>query len=1219
MSLFEPQAVFNTIKASLEDGKKRKEFEVYWNEKAAKRLKVWMAHRENQSRSTAQLGWEASIVAYVSWVHEKTSVHGNAAAGTKPAPLNSRIPILGPRFVPPTYLSDRKRHSTAAVAPESSYLKPLNVVHPFYYPELAACPQCGSKNVLWDDWTATGHREVHGIRAEETALGYQLRCNECKVLYSKKKEKGEKGGHGHQYCFATTSEAFWERWEYWAIPKNVPVFFKRCALTRELFDLVVEMRPALTSKGLAEHINQLHLLEYQQTHLQYLRMYKTREVCLHTKEDVPLKAFSGPRDPNGYADQSITSDLISDVLLEFSKRTREAESAAYMRTLTGICISLDNTFKVVKKATVADKHHHHDKLMKGGILSVINERNEIISWRLCQNKSNAEIDEILQGIRQRCAALETALPEMVVVDNCCTVRGGIVKALDESKVVLDVWHFMMRCVWLFFVHVWGAYLANDVVDAILKRRAKNGVPALYHTKEEQEKRLTEMYNKWRKTRMVWSQAAAKTHQEQLKHVRKGCLTRTREDIASDGSRIEGTHKGWNSLMRSFSSGLEIFVALGHDFVLRRNIRLAFSALSAEKAVAPTFLTYTYGSHHIQLTDHIAELWNAMLGGEHGPERGPATTLIPRPRLANVDSGESFGLVSSQFALTYGGLMEFAKPEEEEMKGTADLLERVSEDEEAQLALLRDMNIDPCLLNIPETPPDALPETNPPLSLPKARGLDGHQLPARSGSSFVQEPTTAASSSMQAASSQNLHARVSSRTIEIVDLTKPDITISETTDTLSLRMSTNSTSAVPDPKSGSLKRKAVRDDENDRAGSVPKKVCTVKGVVPVRSTAEQPVGTAIELFFKPLRQTQSDSDANRSASSGGGGRGAAALSGGATRAAGSDVQASIPAPDPSSAALHPETETSTMTGLQLPIAFPPAMLPLITRLPLPPTAGLSRSQALFERVTRIDPRALKIGDDQEFFVFMDLRLQHRWATFSMTSRNAVTAAELFNAAMKAHNDPRGVTTVKKNPSAIIEKLNRVEEMIVKKIKSGNYKSRNGNEAFWRTHCKAVPLANEEKGKKARKPKSCNRCLLIKYSGGVGAAENHRLNYCPDGVKIVADEGDPGPGYPQPEGLFTEGDKFNPNVFLTKLRELYDQLVVRGETIESVTSTMEGERFIELVRERVKVHADDFVGFKLYQNTTLVPDMPGFVEVRNGHPWLRVDCLSDAKLQLLVGEN
>jgi hypothetical protein len=48
-----------------------------------------------------------------------------------------------------------------------------------------------------------------------------------------------------------------------------------------------------------------------------------------------LGAFSEPYALDGYADASITDDLITDVYLEFGERTRRIESERYLRTLTG--------------------------------------------------------------------------------------------------------------------------------------------------------------------------------------------------------------------------------------------------------------------------------------------------------------------------------------------------------------------------------------------------------------------------------------------------------------------------------------------------------------------------------------------------------------------------------------------------------------------------------------------------------------------------------------------------------------------------------------------------------------------------------------------------------------------------------------------------------------------------------------------------------------------
>ncbi|KAI0323824.1 hypothetical protein GY45DRAFT_1216361, partial [Cubamyces sp. BRFM 1775] len=103
------------------------------------RWQSWKRNRKNQSQYLPQLEWEAHICEYVSYLAKQTrSTKGNGLA----VPLDAKVPILGPRFVPPTYMHNQKRNVSPEVAPDTVYLKPLNVVHPFYYPDLhRGCPQ----------------------------------------------------------------------------------------------------------------------------------------------------------------------------------------------------------------------------------------------------------------------------------------------------------------------------------------------------------------------------------------------------------------------------------------------------------------------------------------------------------------------------------------------------------------------------------------------------------------------------------------------------------------------------------------------------------------------------------------------------------------------------------------------------------------------------------------------------------------------------------------------------------------------------------------------------------------------------------------------------------------------------------------------------------------------------------------------------------------------
>ncbi|GBE83061.1 hypothetical protein SCP_0501070 [Sparassis crispa] len=583
MSVFEPESVL----AQLRPYAKKKNFEKSWKTAPSRLVenhwKAWKRARSTQSQYAEQLEWEAHIVEYINFVYDETKLHGNSKKDTAPS-LRGEIPLLGPRFIPSSYLHLQKRDPTPNIIPEVAYLKPVNVVHPFYYPELARCPQCDADDTEWSGWTATGHREVHGVSQEEMALGFQLRCTKCKQRVS---ESGDDEG---MYCFSTTSHLFWGRHEHWEIPLTIPYCLWRCAVTRDLFDLIVELRPSMTAAGLAENIKQLHLLEYHRQHMMYLQAYKQRRN--QPKSMVtppPLCRFSNP------ARISITDDLVTDIYAKFSETTRQKESEDYLQTLAAVCISMDHTFRVAGKASVVDGKRNHLKMMKGGVLSVINENNEIISWCFCQTQTAGEMEELLMGLKRWLGILEVSDPDMAIVDNCCQSRSAIVKPFPNIHVGLDM-------------------------------TADKHNTAVYWNQSEQERRLEAAYQKWADHGGVWTAAATKVHLDQLSHVRKGCLTRPRQDIRADGSHIEGSHKG---------------------------------------ASSSPFLRATLGSHHIHLVNSIATFWNSLLT-ENKQASGTASNLRRIPELQIVASGETFGLVNTKSAANYHNLLELKNEPEEEL-------------------------------------------------------------------------------------------------------------------------------------------------------------------------------------------------------------------------------------------------------------------------------------------------------------------------------------------------------------------------------------------------------------------------------------------------------------------------------------------------------------------------------------------------------------------------
>lgn len=99
--------------------------------------------------------------------------------------------------------------------------------------------------------------------------------------------------------------------------------------------------------------------------------------------------------------------------------------------------------------------------------------------------------------------------------------------------------------------------------------------------------------------------------------------------------------------------------------------------------------------------------------------------------------------------------------------------------------------------------------------------------------------------------------------------------------------------------------------------------------------------------------------------------------------------------------------------------------------------LTRSQRLFSIYTGVDARALKIESGPEFFLFMEMRHEGQWASFSMNSRKwAVVTAE-YNRRLEARSCSPGQLLIPKNPRALMEKLGEVEAQVIQRISTGNF--------------------------------------------------------------------------------------------------------------------------------------------------------------------------------------
>jgi hypothetical protein len=70
--------------------------------------------------------------------------------------------------------------------------------------------------------------------------------------------------------------------------------------------------------------------------------------------------------------------------------------------------------------------------------------------------------------------------------------------------------------------------------------------------------------------------------------------------------------------------------------------------------------------------------------------------------------------------------------------------------------------------------------------------------------------------------------------------------------------------------------------------------------------------------------------------------------------------------------------------------------------------------------------------------MDMRAEAGWVSFGMTSRKWALATLDYNERLEKVCQSKNLSTNKKNPRALVEKLGEIERIIMNRLATGNYK-------------------------------------------------------------------------------------------------------------------------------------------------------------------------------------
>ncbi|KAK4701216.1 hypothetical protein P7C70_g5022, partial [Phenoliferia sp. Uapishka_3] len=499
---------------------------------------------------------------------------------------------------------------------------------------------------------------------------------------SPKKKRSQKKKEGleipPQLEFQLTSSDFWAPLSYWEVPVGLPYFRERSAITWELYNLLLELRPRSLTKRLEESFRQIQLQFYWSERVAYFAECKRRHALFNARQlarsearDLAIEKNSEhiangfpllpannpalyPRLPSPSVPDSppsfdeifspISGPIMDASYLHFSKSRKEEGSRA-MRAIPAQAISADAVVKFRKKMTTTDSVGTRSTPFTGGIDDIVNENQLCVGWYICWDMTSKMLSKMIAGLMRRMELLGTPKIALLAIDTCCQSGPTILAGLPYIlAILLDFWHFLQRYLTTIYLKKKNAHYSEvsaDIVMAIMVSTASNGRPAQYRPKLEQEAALIALYTKWERVGGVWSALSPAAHTAQLKHVRNGCLDRPAglENLRAETGANEVLHSYLNDIQRAAAGGIVMTEAQVTDALHRRNTRIAF-----DKKLDP-FVTATQGSHHYCLVESAFKLEDQLSG----------TTSA---KFLDIQSGETFGLVKQSH--------EFFKEEEVDM-------------------------------------------------------------------------------------------------------------------------------------------------------------------------------------------------------------------------------------------------------------------------------------------------------------------------------------------------------------------------------------------------------------------------------------------------------------------------------------------------------------------------------------------------------------------------
>ncbi|KIJ41348.1 hypothetical protein M422DRAFT_255539 [Sphaerobolus stellatus SS14] len=452
-------------------------------------------------------------------------------------------------------IEGHKQQLPVGAEPSFYMLELVHILSPVFYPDqvLDKCP-------------VPGCPIANEKEAENSSFSSKSKSK--KVSKPRLHKKGF-ASQGPRNCLWATVEyeapdTFWKYFEPWQA-EDIPHFQERSTCTRELFDILTQFHYLVKLMVASEKSGHQGLLEIN---------------------PAPSERF-----------------LHSVYEFWVEKQCRK-ESDQYIRTLGSLSISVDTTFKALKKCNIytADKGKKAISTFnnfQGGLLTLMNKNHEVVGYELLFGNSPLELITPLKEIAERNDKLGVDFRNkgMINVNRCCNVKETVFKALPKIG---------KSAHW--------PHLTGELSSALVLTPSQGkGKPTIFRSPIEQAEGMQRLWDKYLGLADVWTKDSQDTFFKQLEHVQKGCLQPRNPELPSHTSPQD------NLLLA--------------DAILRQNIK-AKTTYHTQVPDSETrrFQNAANGSPHLFLCNDILRETEKLMG-------------IMQPQFLDICSKHKFGLVT----------------------------------------------------------------------------------------------------------------------------------------------------------------------------------------------------------------------------------------------------------------------------------------------------------------------------------------------------------------------------------------------------------------------------------------------------------------------------------------------------------------------------------------------------------------------------------------------